>query len=246
MIHKKLFSSLFNLSHFGSFHFFKCITEKNHAHLLTPPQLFTVDLADFQSQNSPTRISDSDSSTVIFATIRLPNNQLKLPFLWQLLLYSASFTNFFFFFIRTAMEQHQKLIVQMEYRTLWRKYKSNCHKSGKFNKSFGCQGKEQISRSVKLQDSFQDWAVVKNRGSVFTFAKIQLHLCYLIQLHTSRTYTTMVVLGSFSAALIILSPSVIILLFDFAAERFFTGVSQVKVTCFQLKWKQRHRKEVTA
>ena len=81
---------------------------------------------------------------------------------------------------------------------------------------------------------------------MFTVAKIQLRLCCLIQLHTSQTYVTTVVLGSFPAALIILSPSVVILLFDFAVEHFFTRVSQVKATCFQLKWKQRSRKEVTA
>ena len=138
-------------------------------------------------------------------------------------------------------------VVQMEYSTLWRKYKSNSHKSGKLNKSFGCQGKEQISGSVELQDPFRDWAVVKKkRQSVFTVAKIQLRLCCLIQLHTSQTYVTTVVLGSFPAALIILSPSVVILLFDFAVEHFFTRVSLVKATCFQLKWKQRSRKEVTA
>ena len=81
---------------------------------------------------------------------------------------------------------------------------------------------------------------------MFTVAKIQLRLCCLIQLHTSQTYVTTVVLGSFPAALIILSPSVVILLFDFAVEHFFTRVSLVKATCFQLKWKQRSRKEVTA
>ena len=33
----------------------------DQAHLLTPPPLFPVDLAIFQSQNSPTQISDSHS-----------------------------------------------------------------------------------------------------------------------------------------------------------------------------------------
>ena len=46
---------------------------------------------------------------------------------------------------------------------------------------------------------------------------------------------TTVVLGSFSAALILLSPSMIIFSSDFAAERFFACVSQVKATGFQPK-----------
>ena len=55
---------------------------------------------------------------------------------------------------------------------------------------------------------------------------------------------TVVALGSFTAALILLCPSMIIFLSDFAAECFFTCVNQVKMTCFQPNWKQRHRKEV--
>ena len=47
--------------------------------------------------------------------------------------------------------------------------------------------------------------------------------------------TTTVALGSFSAALILLSPSMIIFSSDFAAECFFACVSQVKATCFQPK-----------
>ena len=46
---------------------------------------------------------------------------------------------------------------------------------------------------------------------------------------------TTVALGSFSAASILLSPSNIIFSSDFAAERFFAHVSQVKATCFQPK-----------
>ena len=50
-----------------------------------------------------------------------------------------------------------------------------------------------------------------------------------------RTLATKVALGSFSAALILLSPSTIIFSSDFAAERFFVRVSQVKSTRFQSK-----------
>ena len=50
-----------------------------------------------------------------------------------------------------------------------------------------------------------------------------------------HTLATTVVRGSFSAALIFLSPSTIIFSSDFAANRFFTHVRQVKVTCFQPK-----------
>ena len=55
---------------------------------------------------------------------------------------------------------------------------------------------------------------------------------------------TTVVLGSFSVALILLSPSTIIFSSDFAAKCFFTRVSQVKATCFQPKREKRCRKEV--
>ena len=65
---------------------------------------------------------------------------------------------------------------------------------------------------------------------MLVLAKIQLLLYYLLQLHQSDVCLTMVVLGSFSAALILLSPSTIIFPSDFAAERFFTHVSQVKAT----------------
>ena len=56
------------------------------------------------------------------------------------------------------------------------------------------------------------------REAVFAFAKIQSHPveCML---------ATTVALGSFSAAVILLSPSTIIFSLDFAAERFFTCVS---------------------
>ena len=50
-----------------------------------------------------------------------------------------------------------------------------------------------------------------------------------------QTLATKVALGSFSAALILLSPSAIVFSSDFASECFFARVSQVKVTCFQLK-----------
>ena len=50
-----------------------------------------------------------------------------------------------------------------------------------------------------------------------------------------RTLATMVALGPISAALILLLPSAIIFSSDFAAERFFARVSQIKATCFQLR-----------
>ena len=50
-----------------------------------------------------------------------------------------------------------------------------------------------------------------------------------------RTLATPVALGSFSARLIFLSPSTIIFSSDFAAERFFARVSQVKATRFEPK-----------
>ena len=48
-----------------------------------------------------------------------------------------------------------------------------------------------------------------------------------------HTLVTTVVLGSFSAALILFSPSMIIFSSGSAAEHFFAHVSQVKATCFQ-------------
>ena len=71
---------------------------------------------------------------------------------------------------------------------------------------------------------------------MLTFAKIQSHLCYLL-----HTLVTTVARGSFSAALILLSPSRIIFSSEFAAQWFFTDtcvcvtVSQVKATCSQPK-----------
>ena len=53
--------------------------------------------------------------------------------------------------------------------------------NGNYNKSFSCQGKEQIT--AELQDPFWNWAVVKMREALYTFAKIQSHLHYLWQLH---------------------------------------------------------------
>ena len=73
---------------------------------------------------------------------------------------------------------------------------------------------------------------------MFAFVKIQLPLCY--RRSTSTTVTpaecmlaTMVVQGSFSAALILLSPSTITFSLDFAAKHFFAHESLA--TCFQLK-----------
>ena len=87
---------------------------------------------------------------------------------------------------------------------------------------------------------------------MFAFVKIQLPLCYRRSASTTVTpvecllllLATMVVQGSFSAALILLSPSTITFSLDFAAKHFFAHESLA--TCFQLKGKQRHRKEVTA
>ena len=45
---------------------------------------------------------------------------------------------------------------------------------------------------------------------------------------------TMVALGSFSAALILLTPAMILFSSDFAADQ-FAHINQVKATCFQLK-----------
>ena len=61
------------------------------------------------------------------------------------------------------------------------KYKSKCRKNGNYNKSFDCQGEEQIT--VELQDPFCNWAVVKMRETMFAFAKIQSNLCYLLHIH---------------------------------------------------------------
>ena len=57
---------------------------------------------------------------------------------------------------------------------------------------------------------------------------------------------TMVALGYFSAALLLLSLSLPQWYYfhQTATQRFFACVSQVKATCFQLKWKQRQRKKI--
>ena len=110
------------------------------------------------------------------------------------------------------------------------KYKSNYHKNGKYNKSFGCQDHRGIARSIlRLSSS-------KNEGG-------GVHLCQnsaAFMLPTTvapaeHALATTVVLGSFSAALILLSLNDSIFSSDFASERFFARVtvSQVKVTCFQ-------------
>ena len=60
---------------------------------------------------------------------------------------------------------------------------------------------------------------------MFAFAKILSHLHNLLVAPVEHTLVTMVALGSFSAALILLPPSMIIFSSDFAAKHFFACVS---------------------
>ena len=65
----------------------------------------------------------------------------------------------------------------MEYSTsVEASIKVTVAKNNNYNKSFGCQGEKWIT--VKLQDPFCNWAVVKMREAMFAFAKTQSHLCY--------------------------------------------------------------------
>ena len=79
--------------------------------------------------------------------------------------------------------------------------KSNCCKNSNYNKSFGCQGEEWIT--VELQDPFCNWAIVKMREAVF--ALCQNSVAFTLPTTVAPvecTLVTMVVLRSFSAALI--------------------------------------------
>ena len=71
------------------------------------------------------------------------------------------------------------------------------------------------------------------REAVFAVAKIQSHFTLPATVApVQRTLATTVALGSFSAAFLSTST---ILSSDFAAERFFARINQVRATCFQPK-----------
>ena len=96
--------------------------------------------------------------------------------------------------------------------------------------------------------------LVKEASAKVTVAKTVILINHLVENSVAFTLpitvtpvvcmlVTTVVLRSFSAALIFLFPSTIIFSSAFAADHFFAHVSQVKVTCFEPKWKQRCRKK---
>ena len=155
------------------------------------PQLFTVDLADSRLQNGPTRISENLTVSWWFL---LPSGRQIISHIYrfcdnslfclhhQLLFYpnshgtaSVLFEVFLMEYSTSVKEASTKVIVSKMVTI-----------SVYDNKSFGCQDEEWIT--VELQNPFCVRAVVKMREAVFAFAKIQLHLCYLQQLHQSKIH----------------------------------------------------------
>ena len=123
------------------------------------------------------------------------------------------------------------------------KYKSNCCKNGNYNKPYGCLGEEEMIDHCRIARSTLRLSSSKNEGgSVYL---CQNSVAFMLPTTTTTvapvecTLVTMFALGSVSVALILLSPSS-----DFIAKCFFACVNQLKVTCFQLEWKRRRRKEV--